>query len=89
MTVSQGHSTPQYFSQAIQDPLWREAMDKEIHALETTKTWILTPLPLDRVKLNLDGSMERYKARLVAKGYTQREGLDFFWRLLSCSQDYL
>ena len=53
-------------------------MDKEIHALETTKTWILTPLPLDRVKLNLDGSMERYKARLVAKGYTQREGLDFF-----------
>ena len=50
-------------------------MDKEIHALETTKTWILTPLPLDkrsighkwvyRVKLNPDGSMERYKARLV------------------------
>ena len=55
-------------------------MDKEIHALETTKTWILTPLPLDkrsighkwvyRMKLNPDGSMERYKARLVAKGYT-------------------
>ena len=62
-------------------------MDKEIHALETTKTWILTPLPLDRVKLNLDGSMERYKARLVAKGYTQREGLDFFGDFLSCSQD--
>ena len=29
------------------------------------------------MKLNPDGSVERYKARLVAKGYTQREGLDF------------
>lgn len=78
MTVSQGHSTLQYFSQAIQDPLWREAMDKEILALETTKTWILTPLPsgkrtigckwVYRMKLNPDGSVERHKARLVAKG---------------------
>ena len=30
-----------------------------------------------RIKLNPDGTVERYKARLVAKGYTQREGLDF------------
>ena len=29
------------------------------------------------MKLNPDGSVERFKARLVAKGYTQREGLDF------------
>ena len=45
MTISEGHSTPQFFSQAVQDPLWREAMDKEIQALEATKTWVLTPLP--------------------------------------------
>ena len=87
MTVSEGHSTPQFFSQVVQDPLWREAMDKEIQSLEATKTWVLTPLPprkrpigckwVYRVKLNPDGSVERYKARLVAKGYTQREGLDF------------
>ena len=63
-------------------------MDKEIHALETTQTWVLTPLPLGkipidckwvyRVKLNPNGSVKRYKARFVAKGYTQREGLYFF-----------
>ncbi|XP_075663314.1 uncharacterized protein LOC142632879 [Castanea sativa] len=37
MTVSGGPST-QYFSQAVLDPLWGEAMDKEIQALEATKT---------------------------------------------------
>ena len=62
-------------------------MDKEIQALEATQTWVLTPLPsgkisigckwVYKVKLNPDGSVERYKARLVAKGYTQRDGLDF------------
>ena len=62
-------------------------MDKEIQALEKTHTWVLTPLPpskrpigckwVYKVKLNPDGTLERYKARLVAKGYTQREGLDF------------
>ena len=55
-------------------------MDKEIQALEQTHTWVLTPLPpgkrpigckwVYRVKLNPDGTIERYKARLVAKGYT-------------------
>lgn len=45
MIVSEDHSTPQYFSQVVQDPLWREAMDKEIQALEATNTWVLTPLP--------------------------------------------
>ena len=87
MIIIQGHSTPQYYSQAVQDPLWKEAMEKEIHALKTTQTWVLTSLSpgkrpigckwVHRVKLNPDGSVERYKARLVAKGYTQREGLEF------------
>ena len=87
MTINACHPKPASFSQAVQIPVWREAIDKEIQALEKTGTWILTPLPggktpigckwVYRVKFNSDGSVERYKARLVAKGYTQREGLDF------------
>ena len=55
-------------------------MDKEIQALEMNHTWDVTSLPpgkspigykwVYKVKLNPDGSVERFKARLVAKGYT-------------------
>ncbi|MCH82631.1 retrovirus-related Pol polyprotein from transposon TNT 1-94, partial [Trifolium medium] len=30
-----------------------------------------------KLKLNVDGTVERYKERLVAKGFTQTEGLDY------------
>ncbi|BBN69414.1 RmlC-like cupins superfamily protein [Prunus dulcis] len=78
---------PTTFAQASTDPLWQEAMDEEIQALEQNNTWSITPLPAGKhpigckwvykVKYNSDGSVERYKARLVAKGYTQQEGLDY------------
>ena len=87
LAVSLSPKEPASFSQAIQDPLWRAAMDKEIQALEQNHTWDVTTLPLGKspigckwvykVKLNPNGSVERFKASLVAKGYTQREGLDF------------
>ncbi|KAK4397721.1 Retrovirus-related Pol polyprotein from transposon RE1 [Sesamum angolense] len=79
---------PRSFKEANQSSHWREAMNKEIEALEKNSTWELTELPGGKraigsrwvymVKLNQDGSIERYKARLVAKGYTQIEGIDFF-----------
>ena len=78
---------PTTYAQASTDPLWCEAMAKEIQALEHNKTWILTSLPAGKrpigckwvfkIKYNADGTVERYKARLVAKGYTQKEGLDY------------
>ena len=45
MTVSSCHPEPATFPQAVKLPIWREALDKEIQALEKTGTWILTPLP--------------------------------------------
>ncbi|GFY85446.1 hypothetical protein Acr_04g0001840 [Actinidia rufa] len=78
---------PTSYSQAIKHAHWRDAISKEINALEANKTWILTSLPPEKkpigckwifkTKLKANGSVERYKARLVAKGYTQVEGLDF------------
>ena len=76
MIVSACHPEPASFSQAVQLPVWREAMDKEILALEKTGTPLpVGKTPIDckwvyRVKFNSDGSVERYKARQVAKGYT-------------------
>jgi hypothetical protein len=78
---------PRTFSQAVKSPLWREAMEKEIEALEKNDTWSLISLPPNKkpigckwvykIKYRSDGTIERYKARLVAKGFTQIEGLDY------------
>ena len=80
-------SEPSSFNQARKSDDWIKAMNAELQALEGTATWEICSLPSDKhaigcrwvykVKLNADGSLERYKARLVAKGYTQREGVDF------------
>lgn len=81
------HSEPTSFAQAKKFDVWIKAMNDELLALESTNTWdICTLLPdkhavgckwVYKVKLNADGTLERYKARLVSKGYTQQEGIDF------------
>ncbi|WRX26121.1 Reverse transcriptase [Theobroma cacao] len=68
---------PKTFSQAVKHDHWKDAMAKEILALEENKTWVLTTLPegkhaidskwVYKVKYNPDGSVEHYKAQLVAK----------------------
>ena len=62
-------------------------MAVELTALADNNTWSLTSLPLGKhpidckwvykVKLKVDGTLERYKAKLVAKVYTQQEDLDY------------
>lgn len=64
-----------------------EAINIELQALARNHKWIVTDLPpnkrpigckwISKVKLNADGSVEKYKARLVAKGYTQEYEIDY------------
>ncbi|KAJ0880048.1 putative RNA-directed DNA polymerase [Helianthus annuus] len=78
---------PACFADAIKDPRWVDAMNKEMEALYRNGTWVLVELPKDRkaigckwiykIKYKSNGEVERFKARLVAKGYSQREGIDF------------
>lgn len=78
---------PTSFEEANESPRWREAMDKEISAIEKNGTWELTTLPtgarkigvkwIFKTKLNERGEVDKYKARLVAKGYAQQHGIDY------------
>ncbi|CAL0299836.1 unnamed protein product [Lupinus luteus] len=86
MNIS-SNSEPTTYHDAIKFECWRNAIDKELKALEDNKTWTITTLPSNKraigckwvfkIKYRSDGSIERYKARLVAKGFTQTEGVDF------------
>ena len=74
-------------TQALKDPLWKKAMEEELHSLHTLGTWDLTPSTMARnivkckwvfrIKYTKHGTIDRYKARLVAKGFQQRPGIDY------------
>lgn len=86
LNTSKTYHEPRSYIEAITNPLWKEAMDKELKALDINKTWELDHLPkgkkaigckwLFKIEHKADGSIERYKARLVAKGYNQKQGID-------------
>lgn len=85
-TISQIQE-PTSYNEACRNEEWIKAMNKELDALENNQTWTVMPLPQNKkaigskwvykVKLNPDGSVERYKARLVAKRYNQIYGIDY------------
>ena len=43
---------PRFFHEAVENPHWREAMAKEIEALELNKTWTIVDLPPGRKPIN-------------------------------------
>ncbi|CAI7885559.1 unnamed protein product [Closterium sp. NIES-54] len=68
---------------------WREAMDKELKALEERNTWKVVPIGVARnktvltgkwvfrVKTKDDGTIDKFKARWVVRGFDQEHGRDF------------
>ena len=85
--------TPNTYSEAKRSknfPRWQESMNKEIEDLIKHDTWITMDrkdVPKNRkvtksrwvykVKLNRDGSIERFKSRFVVCGYSQVKGVDY------------
>lgn len=69
----------------MSNPNWYIAMKEEIPARHNNGTWILIDLPIGKkavgckwvytIKLNADGSLDRFKARLVPKGFNQTAGV--------------
>ncbi|XP_058004059.1 retrovirus-related Pol polyprotein from transposon TNT 1-94 [Hevea brasiliensis] len=78
---------PTQVSEALEIREWRAAMEEELKMIKKNETWTLVPRPVDKqvigtkwifkVKLNSDGSINKYKARLVVKGYAQLQGVDY------------
>lgn len=78
---------PTSFSKAVQHESWREAMKREIQALENNDTWIITTLPpgktalgckwVYKIKYKHNGSVERPKAHPVILKYHQVERINY------------
>ncbi|CAI7877470.1 unnamed protein product [Closterium sp. NIES-53] len=95
VTAVQGTDTPKELA-TVQQALggehkekWREAMDKELKALQERNTWKVVPIGMARnktiltgkwafrVKTKADGTIENFKARWVVRGFDQEHGRDF------------
>ncbi|CAI7797109.1 unnamed protein product [Closterium sp. NIES-53] len=68
---------------------WREAMDRELKALQERNTWKVVPIGVARnktiltrkwvfrMKTKADGTIGKFKARWVVRGFDQEQGRDF------------
>ena len=74
-------------AEALAEPNWKAAMQREYDSLTTNDVWSLVSRPTERqpitgkwhfaVKVNENGKVTKYKARFVALGFTQTRGLDY------------
>ena len=75
------------YSEVVKDKYWRDAMHREIEALENNEIWVVKDLSAGKkalgckwvykIKYNSDGTIERLKARLVILENHQIEGIDY------------
>nr|GEZ03258.1 putative ribonuclease H-like domain-containing protein [Tanacetum cinerariifolium] len=78
---------PKRVHQALKDPSWIEAMQKELFQFKMQKVWVLVDLPKGKRAIGLKwgfrnkkdkrGIVIRNKACSIALGYTHKEGIDY------------
>jgi hypothetical protein len=81
------HSEPSSFQEAVDQPVWRDAMVEEYDSIMRNDVWEVVPRPegksvvtsrwIYKVKYAADGSIEKHKACFVARGFSQVEGIDY------------
>ena len=69
---------PPSFEEAVEKPVWVDAMVEEYESIVKNNFWEVAPRPKNKsvvglrwifkVKQEIDKSIEKYKARFVAKG---------------------
>lgn len=79
---------PTTYSEAVKDDICIQAMNEQMEMILKNGTWVLVEKPVDqhiigfkwiyKIKLNIDGSVNRFKAKLVVKGYAQIHGVDYW-----------
>nr|GEW63416.1 zinc finger, CCHC-type [Tanacetum cinerariifolium] len=61
----------------------KEAIEDEIGSIMENNTWVLSDLPpgckwILKMKMKVDGTIDKSKARLVIQGFRQKGGIDYF-----------
>ena len=87
MTTYNSLTEPKNVNEAINNPIWKKAMDKELKAQIDKNTWeiVIPPEGVNIVgskwtyclKKNDKNTIIRPKSRLVAQGFTQTFGVDY------------
>jgi hypothetical protein len=82
---------PRTYKEAVNDPeygqSWRDAIQEELASLQVNGTWeeqippkganLVSTKWVFTIKVDADGTIERFKARLVARGFSQVHGEDY------------
>eukprot|EP00253_Pinus_taeda_P010846 PITA_10846 len=78
---------PSSFEEAIEKPVWVDAMVEKHESIMKNNVWEVVPRPADKsivgstwifkVKHAVEGIIKKYKARFLAKGFSQVDGIDY------------